>query len=69
MVYGVSFFFKCFLKKRIECELNILLKDFSNLQTVLFKNIFTLQHPVQSDFKKRCVINIFILDLITSYRG
>lgn len=79
--YSVSdFFFKysCYgfskklyniLSNRLETRLNNKIKDFKTSQLITIYKILLNIVPENKDLKKKTIFNIFMLDLINSYRG
>jgi ribosomal protein S13 len=67
--YGLGLVFKNIFKLRFESDLGITIKDLNNVQFNIFIKLLYNVVPKRSSLKKRCILNLYLLDLITSYRG
>lgn len=67
--YGFNKFFLKKLEQRLESSLAIKLKDMTQKSWAVFINTISPIVPKKSSLKKRTLLNIFLLDLITSYKG
>jgi len=67
--YGLGLVFKNWCRLRFESDLSILMKDLNLIQfKILLRTLYSMV-PKKGVFKKRCILNLYMLDLITCYRG
>lgn len=69
MNYGFGDVLKNWFKLRFESHLNVIMKDLTNVQFQILLNLLFSLVPKRGYLKRRCVLNLYMLDLITSYRG
>jgi len=67
--FGFGDFFLKQIHSRVELDINIDLKNLPSLTWSIFLYFINLNIPKKSSLKRRHILNIFILDVITSYRG
>jgi len=67
--YGINKFYKYKIEQRLERNLCVNIKDLSPLFWSIFIDCIKNSAPKKSNIKRRQILNIFVLDLITSYRG
>ena len=67
--YGFSKKLYNILTLRLETRVNKKTKDFKTSQLITIYKILLNIVPENKDFKKKVIFNIFMLDLINSYRG
>jgi len=57
------------IEQRLESLLNIKIKDLPQRDWSVFLNLISKIVPRKSSLKRRTILNVFMLDVITSYRG
>jgi hypothetical protein len=68
-IYGFDDFVLKKLHQRIEFPTHVNIKEIPTLTWGVFINFISQIIPSRSNTRRRILLNIFILDLITSYRG
>lgn len=67
--YGFSYKLYTLTLLRLESRVEKKLKDYKTSKTVAVYKLLTSVSPENKDLKKKQLFNIFVLDLINSYRG
>lgn len=67
--YGFSKKILILLQSRLETRLNKKIKEFSVSKMLVIYNILLSIVPCDRELKKKTIFNVFMLDLINSYRG
>lgn len=68
-MYGFNVFFLQRLEQRLECSMYTNIKELPSLTWTIFIKFINNNIPSKSNTRRRVLLNIFLLDLITSYRG
>lgn len=67
--WGVSKGLKHIFVSRFEYKNYFFIRDLNNYQWWIFLNFLYKVVPVRTNLKKRCILNLYMLDLINCYRG
>jgi ribosomal protein S13 len=67
--YGLDFFFFKKLEARLESHIFLSKNNITSLQWLIFIKYLYQIVPQNKSFKKRKLLNIYYLDIISSYRG